>query len=82
MTIKKFSTFVLESKRYLHGEFSNFYEVITFIEDRYEYLKKMVEKYPDRREDLKSILQRWNPGLLGFANGRSFGQQLKFRCGC
>jgi len=55
MTIKKFSTFVLESKRYLHGEFSNFYEVITFIEDRYEYLKKMVEKYPDRREDLKSI---------------------------
>jgi len=55
MTIKNFSTFVLESKRYLHGEFSNFYEVITFIEERYDFLKKMVEKYPDRREDLKSI---------------------------
>jgi len=55
MTIKNFSTFVLESKRYLHGEFSNFYEVIAFIEERYEFLKKMVEKYPDRREDLKSI---------------------------
>ena len=26
-----------------------------FIEERYEFLKKMVEKYPDRREDLKSI---------------------------
>jgi hypothetical protein len=55
MTIKNFSTFVLESKRYLHGEFSNFYEIITFIEERYEYLKRMAEKYPDRREDLKSI---------------------------
>ena len=55
MIIKKFSSFVSESKRYLHGEFSNFYEVIMFIEDRYDYLKKMVQKYPDRREDLKSI---------------------------
>ena len=55
MIIKKFSSFVLESKRYLHGEFSNFYEIIMFIEERYEFLKKMVEKYPDRREDLKSI---------------------------
>jgi hypothetical protein len=55
MAIKNFSTFVLESKRYLHGEFSNFYEIITFIEERYEYLKRMAEKYPDRREDLKSI---------------------------
>jgi hypothetical protein len=55
MTIKNFATFVLESKRYLHGEFSNFYEIIMFIEERYEFLKKMVEKYPDRREDLKSI---------------------------
>ena len=55
MAIKNFATFVLESKRYLHGEFSNFYEIIMFIEERYELLKKMVEKYPDRREDLKSI---------------------------
>jgi len=55
MIIKRFQNFISESKRYLHGEFSNFYEVIMFIEDRYEYLKKMVEKYPDRRNDLKSI---------------------------
>jgi len=55
MIIKKFSSFISESKRYLHGEFSNFYEVVRFIEDRYDYLKKMVQKYPDLREDLKSI---------------------------
>lgn len=55
MIIKNFSTFVLESKRYLHGEFANFYEVIAFIEDRYDFLRKMLKKYPDRREDLKSI---------------------------
>jgi hypothetical protein len=55
MKIIKLSDFVNETKRYLHGEFSNFYEIIMFLEDRYEYLKKMLDKYPERREDLKSI---------------------------
>ena len=55
MKIIKLPDFVNETKRYLHGEFSNFYEIIMFLEDRYEYLKKMLDKYPERREDLKSI---------------------------
>jgi hypothetical protein len=55
MNIIKLPDFINETKRYFHGEFSNFYEIIMFLEDRYEYLKKMVQKYPDRREDLKSI---------------------------
>jgi hypothetical protein len=55
MKIKKFSDFIDESKRYFHGEFSNFYEIVQFIEYKYDVLKKLSKKYPELKEDLKTV---------------------------
>jgi len=74
MELKRFNDFIAESKRYFHGGFLNFGEATSFIEKKYELQKRLLEKYPEMREPLKSIRY-----YLEFEyNGRSKRVKIQF----